>query len=174
MEHKTQEIWKLIPDTNERYSISDYGVVRSNWADIPQRNLTHRKRIEKTSLLKAWLHTTGYMRVALGRGKQKYIHRLVAQAFLPNPDNLPQVDHMDGNRTNNHVSNLRWVTVQQNAIMGGDRHNWDAQRIASAKRRIYDVKKKEFQALLDQGCSLRYVAKLFGTSHSVISRIVKG
>jgi len=75
---------------------------------------------------------------------------------------------------NNHVSNLRWVTAQQNTIMGGDRHNWDAQRIASAKRRIYYVKKKEFQALLDQGYSLRYVAKLFGTSHSVISRIVKG
>jgi len=174
MEHKTQEIWKLIPDTNERYSVSDYGVVRSNWADIPQRNLTHRKRIEKTSILKAWLHTTGYIRVALGRGNQRYVHRLVAQAFLPNPDSLPQVDHMDGNRMNNHVSNLRWVTAQQNAIMGGDRHNWDAQRIASAKRRIYYVKKKEFQALLDQGYSLRYVAKLFGTSHSVISRIVKG
>jgi hypothetical protein len=173
MENKTQEIWKLIPDTDGRYSVSNYGAIRSNWSDIPQRNLTYRKRIEKTSPLTAWLHTTGYMRIALGRNNQKYVHRLVAQAFLPNPDNLPQVDHVDGNRTNNHVSNLRWVTAKQNLKYGGERHNWESQRIASAKRRIYDVKKAEYQALFEQGYSLRHIAKLFGTSHSVISRVLK-
>ena len=173
MEHKTQEIWKLIADTDGRYSVSNYGAIRSNWSDIPQRNLTHRKRIEKTSLLAAWLHTTGYLRIALGRGKQKYVHRLVAQAFLQNHDNLPQVDHIDGNRTNNHASNLRWVTSHQNVINGGSRHNWESQRIASAKRRICEIKKNEFQTLISQGYSLRHIAKLFGTSHSVISRVLK-
>ena len=173
MEHEVKGSWKLIPNTDGRYSVSNYGAIRSNWSDIPQRNLTHRKRIEKTSLLSPWLHTTGYMRVALGRGKQKYVHRLVACAFLPNPESLPQVDHIDGDRTNNNASNLRWVTGQQNVIAGGVRHGWENQRIANAKRRIYDVKKKEFQALLEQGYSLRRIAKLFGTSHSVISRVMK-
>ena len=46
--------------------------------------------------------------------KNKYIHRLVAETFIPNPNNLPQVDHIDENKTNNHVSNLRWVTNYQN------------------------------------------------------------
>ena len=47
--------------------------------------------------------------------KRKYrIHRLIAQAFIPNPDNLPVVDHIDGNKANNNVENLRWVTYQEN------------------------------------------------------------
>lgn len=46
--------------------------------------------------------------------KNEYIHRLVAKTFIPNPNNLPQVDHIDGNKSNNHVSNLRWVSNYDN------------------------------------------------------------
>ena len=46
--------------------------------------------------------------------KNEYIHRLVAKTFIPNPNNLPQVDHIDGNRANNNVSNLRWVSNYDN------------------------------------------------------------
>lgn len=52
--------------------------------------------------------------VSLGRGNKRYIHRLVAEAFLPNPDNLPEVDHIDSNGMNNNVENLRWVTHEAN------------------------------------------------------------
>jgi len=55
----------------------------------------------------------GYLRVNLA-GKFYYIHRLVAQKFIPNPDNLPCVDHIDKDKTNNDVSNLRWVTHMTN------------------------------------------------------------
>jgi hypothetical protein len=168
-----QETWAEVPGTEGRYSVSNLGAVRSNWSDIPQRNLTHRKRIEKMTQLRAWVHTTGYMRVSLGRGAHRYVHRLVAEAFLPNPESLPQVDHIDGNRHNNQVDNLRWVTAKQNSHAGGNRHQWEAQIIANAKRRIHDARRNEYQALIDQGYSLRQIAKLFGTSHSAISAVFR-
>ena len=59
----------------------------------------------------------GYLMVILmrdGKRVHKKVHRLVAEAFIPNPENLPQVDHRDCNKSNNCVSNLRWVTNQEN------------------------------------------------------------
>jgi hypothetical protein len=60
-----------------------------------------------------------YQKVTLRENKNTrhlYVHRLVAIAFIPNPDNLPQVNHKDGNPRNNHVDNLEWVTNQQNIL----------------------------------------------------------
>lgn len=73
----------------------------------------------------------GYLQVILynnGESKPFYVHRLVAQAYLPNPDNLPEVNHIDEKKHNNHVSNLEWVTSKENANHGtrnkrmGDKH----------------------------------------------------
>ena len=62
----------------------------------------------------------GYVYISLqlnGKAKSFRLHRLVAKAFLPNPNNLPQIDHIDNNKENNHVGNLQWVTAQQNTQM---------------------------------------------------------
>ncbi len=59
----------------------------------------------------------GYMRVQLCNGKHKprfFVHRIVAELFIPNPLNLPQVNHKDGNKKNNHVDNLEWVSASDN------------------------------------------------------------
>lgn len=64
-----------------------------------------------------FIKANGYAQCNINIGsiqKKKYVHRLVAEAFLPNPDNLPEVDHIDNNRANNMLSNLQWITHQDN------------------------------------------------------------
>lgn len=97
-------------------------------------NKMHKGKFLKSSLKK------GYPFVCLckkGSGTvQKTIHRLVAEAYLPNPESLPQVNHIDSNKENNNVSNLEWCTASQNK-----KHSWDsgttfvteAKRIASSR-----------------------------------------
>ena len=63
--------------------------------------------------------SNGYSRVALyneGKRKNLRVHRLVAMAFIPNPDSLPDVDHIDENKDNNHVSNLQWISKASNTV----------------------------------------------------------
>ena len=98
------ENWKFI---NANYEVSDKGNIKS----VNYRG-TGKSAIRKQSISK-----NGYMRVILsdnGKNKTYFVHRLVAAAFIPNPENKPCIDHIDGNRANNHADNLRWVTVKEN------------------------------------------------------------
>ena len=95
------EIWKPI-ENYEDYSISNFGNVYSS---------------KRTRILKPTNTTKGYIQVHLsknGKVKNAPIHRLVAKAFIENVDNKPQVNHIDGNKKNNNVTNLEWCTNLEN------------------------------------------------------------
>lgn len=99
------------------YTISDIGEVHSK--DRICIDSMGRKRFRKGVKINPDIAKNGYYRVTLaknGKKIQRYLHRLLAEHFIPNPKNLPQVNHKDGNKLNYDLNNLEWVTVQENVI----------------------------------------------------------
>lgn len=105
-----KEIWKDIKEYEGLYQISNLGNLKS--LKRMMKNRKCKEIIKKPSVL-----PKGYLQICLCKnGKLKYIsiHRLVAQTFIPNPNNYPCVNHKDCNPKNNAVSNLEWVTYKMN------------------------------------------------------------
>lgn len=98
------EVWKSINGFDKGYMISSTGRIRDGEKILPLRK-----------------HHRGHLRVELlknGKIKKIRVHRLVAEAFIPNPNNYPVVNHKDGNMENNNVTNLEWCTQQYNVLEG--------------------------------------------------------
>lgn len=97
-----EEIWKDIDFTNGMYKASSKGRIRSTG-----KNGTQNK------ILKDLITKKGYSEVCMC-GKRYKTHRIIAQVFIPNPNNLPQVNHIDGDKLNNCIDNLEWCTNEYN------------------------------------------------------------
>lgn len=119
-----QEIWKPIVGFEETYEVSIFGNVRSRGILMTKmtrwgHTSTFYREPHQLAISKC---TSGYLFVSLSTGGKKcvrkLVHRLVAEAFLPNPDNLPCVNHKDESRTNNHVDNLEWCDYSYNHRFG--------------------------------------------------------
>jgi hypothetical protein len=110
--------WRPVAGYEGYYKVSNYGDVHSETRVVPrsgaQGDLTLPGKYLRTNVT-----PKGYLRIQLAKnGTQKnfMVHRLVASAFLDNPDQLPEVNHRDGNKKNNHVANLEWVTGSDNQL----------------------------------------------------------
>ena len=117
-----EEIWKEIPGYEGYYEISNVGRVRSLTRTITCKD--GRQYTMKGDIKFLSLNNKGYYMVNLyknDKGKKVFVHRLVAEAFIPNPNNLPVVNHKDENPLNNNVDNLEWCTQKYNINYGTNR-----------------------------------------------------
>ena len=107
------EIWKDIEGYEGDYQVSNLGRVRS--LDKYRNGRNGAQVFCKGKILKPFKSgPANYLTIALGRKKKAYIHRLVAIAFIQNPLNKKEVDHINCNITDNTIENLRWVTRKEN------------------------------------------------------------
>lgn len=109
-----QETWLPCPGFETSYEVSNYGKVRSI-----DRYISGRNGLVKGKLILQGKNKKGYPEVRLWKNNKQEArnpHRLVAQAFIPNPDNKPQVNHIDGNKENNSIDNLEWVSNSDNQL----------------------------------------------------------
>lgn len=109
------EIWKPIKNFEGYYEISNLGNVRSVDRFLKQKD---HLIFRKSCLKKTRIDANGYVTVTLCKNRKsitKYIHKLLADAFLPNPENKPYIDHINTIKTDNSLSNLRWVTAKENS-----------------------------------------------------------
>lgn len=148
------------------YSVSDDGQVRND------RN----GRVLKTHKM-----SKGYVSVSLhkeGDHQQRTVHRLVAEAFIPNPEQKPQVNHKDGNKDNNHASNLEWATNSENQlhccyVLG---KMPSAENLANMRAKAFEVNRKPVLCV-ETGLvyeSVRAAAKAVGVSRFAVSNVVRG
>lgn len=149
-------MWKKIDDVFG-YSINECGYVRN----------------DKNGKILKGIHTyNGYLRVCIG-GKSRRIHRLVAEAFIPNPDDLSEVNHKDGDKDNNCADNLEWCTHKQNIEHAWKTglHTVDYSNIKEPKRVVQMTVEGE---IIGEYESTRAVFKKLGYDTSNISKACRG
>lgn len=113
-----EEAWVDIKDYEGLYQASPEGYVKSLARIVYRiRNGKPVAQFVEEKILRGAVHQNGYTCVTLykdRKGSVKLLHRIIAETFIPNPDKLPVVDHIDTDKTNNRVENLRWVTQKEN------------------------------------------------------------
>lgn len=174
MEEEFKSLKGLV-ECGDNYEVSNTGNVRN---------------IKTQRVLKPDIHTFGYHQVKpslKGKTKNCLIHRAVALAFIPNEDNKPEVNHIDGNKANNHVTNLEWVTSKENqehAVRTGLQKFIRKSPVIKKLKQVKPLKKVKLESkdltqtdlyrihiLLTEGVSQSIIAKAFDVHPSFIHRV---
>ncbi len=110
------EVWLPVHEFEETHIVSNFGRVIYLKPMRKRRNSTTHKKGEPY-IMTPFVNSSGYLCLGIGTSRNRIfrdVHRLVALAFIPNPENKLQVNHIDGDKLNNHIANLEWVTHKEN------------------------------------------------------------
>ncbi len=157
------EYWENVPGF-PLYQVSTYGRVQN----------------QKTGRILKTHSNHGYLRVGLYEGKirkYKLVHRLVAEAFIPNPENKPAVNHINGCKTDNNVTNLEWVSASENmshAHRNGLRPKLDNQGEKNGFAKLTEAQVVQIKKLLADGLTQQAIAYQFNISRSTVRDINLG
>ena len=163
------EVWKDISGFEGRYQVSSIGRIRSY----------ARARYSEPKILKQFYDSDGYCCVNLCdakngiKGKLTKIHRLVAKAFIDNPNKLPEINHKDENKRNNRVENLEWCTTQYNLTYGNrlncarGSNNYHSRL---TQEQVDEIRRDYIKGDREYGQSA--LGKKYGVSHGSIAAVV--
>ena len=164
MNKVVDEEWRDIVGYEDYYMVSNIGRVKSK--DRIREN-GKGAYLHKGRILKQTNTSTGYKSVKLcldGKDKTFKVHRLVAIAFIPNTDNKPFINHIDGNPLNNTLDNLEWVTNRENIIHA----------IESGLRKTFDVAEDVISDMyINKSMSIKQIADYFKVSRSCIEKVLR-
>lgn len=164
-----KEIWKDIEGYENFYQISNYGnVKRKKYVSI---DTLGRRKVFQETFVKTYKDNNGYYMVDLNH-KRYRVHRLVAMAFVPNPNNYKEINHIDGNKSNEHFKNLEWCSHKYNyehalktGLLDSARKKWSeslkkrkiwVKSVSVSSKKVVSFDKnlnklKEFNSLADAG-----------------------
>jgi hypothetical protein len=160
-----REKFKTIRGYEKRYKISNFGRVYS----LLTKRIMSLHTSKQTGYVDVCLTATPYSQ------KTYVIYRLVAEAFIPNPKNLPCINHKDTNRANNIVSNLEWCTHSYNTKYAYKMGTMDAKGENNGRSKLTNEQVDKIRSLLIKGKLLhREIARMFSVNRTLISMIQRG
>lgn len=179
--HAHQDVPALLAEIARLKALTQWRPVKG-FEEVYEVNRVGQVRRTNGRLMNPWANHNGYMLVKLTCVKLKKradyrIHRLVAEAYLPNPENKPYINHIDNNPANNSIENLEWCTQGENIQHArnqgrmADRY-WKGKRSPNAS--LTDEQIKNIRELRAQGLSYQRIADDVGTNKRTVERVIKG
>lgn len=162
------EEWNPIDGWEGFYEVSNFGRVKS-LSRVAKSSWKHKNRVLKERIMKQQTNGLGRPTVDLSNGelsKTFQVAVMVAKAFVPNPDNKPQVNHIDGNPANNKVSNLEWVTNSENM-----KHAWENGLRQHYSTKLTDNDIKKMRIYREAGLPTIFISDIFNCSQTYVSNI---
>ncbi len=162
------EEWKIIPNTNEMYMVSNQSRVKTIGRYRASKNQSVSWNKEKIITP----HKDRYWYINIGQ-KRKLLHRIIAEVWIPNPENKPDINHKSGDKLDCRIQNLEWVTKSENSLHAIETGLMSSETLR--KLTIQDVKNiRDMYIPNSKDKSIRNIARLYNVDYNCIYGILKG